>query len=217
MRSISMSIYPSQEFPFVPTYLYIKQHSITGKLYFGKTVKNPLKYNGSGKHWKSHIKAHGKSHVETLWYCLFHDEDNIKEFSLNFSKEQNIVESNLWLNLIPENGLDGSSPGSKLATPRKKKSKEDCLKISIALKGRTRPPFSDEHKLNISKTKIGIIRTPFSDEHKLKMSISASKPKNIITCPHCNLSGSARNMNVYHFDNCKLKPDTTSMNITTNK
>lgn len=37
---------------FEPTYLYIKQHSITGKLYFGKTVKNPEKYNGSGSPWR---------------------------------------------------------------------------------------------------------------------------------------------------------------------
>lgn len=33
---------------YKPTYLYIKVHSITGMKYFGKTTKNPIKYDGSG-------------------------------------------------------------------------------------------------------------------------------------------------------------------------
>lgn len=44
---------------FRPTFLYIKQHTITGKLYFGKTSKNldkMLSYKGSGKYWLDHIK-----------------------------------------------------------------------------------------------------------------------------------------------------------------
>lgn len=57
---------------FVPTYLYIKRHTITGKLYFGKTTKTDMdfsKYKGSGKHWSNHIKKHGKEHVETIWFA----------------------------------------------------------------------------------------------------------------------------------------------------
>ena len=47
---------------FVPTYLYIKQHSITGKLYFGKLVAGRidiLKYKGSGVYWRRHIAKCG--------------------------------------------------------------------------------------------------------------------------------------------------------------
>jgi hypothetical protein len=48
-----------------PTYLYIKQHSITGLKYFGKTTKsNPYKYNGSGKYWIRHINKNGKEHIK---------------------------------------------------------------------------------------------------------------------------------------------------------
>ena len=98
-----MSIYHE----FKPTYLYIKQHTLTGKLYFGKTVGNPEKYLGSGKLWQHHIKKHGKEHIVTLWYELFPNKDEIQEFALSFSKEMNIVESEQWLNLKLENGLDG--------------------------------------------------------------------------------------------------------------
>ena len=51
-----MNIYNS----ITPTYLYVKQHSITGMKYFGKTTRNPIKYIGSGKYWKRHISKHGK-------------------------------------------------------------------------------------------------------------------------------------------------------------
>lgn len=49
---------------------------------------------------------------------------------------------------------------------RKKKSKEDCLKISIALSGRT---LSDEHKRKISQSEKGKV---VSEETKLKISKS---------------------------------------------
>lgn len=90
---------------FKPTYLYIKQHSITGKLYFGKTTKNPETYNGSGLRWTKHFSHYGKQHIQTLWYCLFLDEKSINEFAISFSKQNDIVKSDDWLNLIEETGL----------------------------------------------------------------------------------------------------------------
>ena len=91
-----------------PTYLYIKQHSITGLKYFGKTTKNnPVEYLGSGIHWKKHIKKHGVEFVKTIWFQLFQSKSEIIEFALKFSKENNIVNSKEWANLKEENGLDG--------------------------------------------------------------------------------------------------------------
>ncbi len=93
---------------FVPTYLYIKQHAITGKCYFGKTTcKDPIKYLGSGLYWVPHIKKHGIEHVVTLWYELFINQEELTKFALEFSEKMGIVKSERWLNLKPENGLDG--------------------------------------------------------------------------------------------------------------
>jgi hypothetical protein len=90
------------------TYLYIKQHSVTGLKYFGKTTKNdPVKYLGSGIHWKRHIKKHGIEHVITLWYQSFDNEESLVEYATKFSQQNNIVESKGWANLKGENGLDG--------------------------------------------------------------------------------------------------------------
>jgi hypothetical protein len=92
-----------------PTVLYIKQHSITKKKYFGKTTaKDPYKYKGSGPYWQKHIKKHGKEHVITTQvFGPFTNSIAISEFALAFSSYNNIVKSKDWANQIPENGLDG--------------------------------------------------------------------------------------------------------------
>lgn len=133
-------------YTFTPTYLYIKQHSITGKLYFGKTIRNPEIYLGSGTYWNRHIKKHGKEHVITLWYCLFYDKESITDFAINFSKSQNIVESEKWLNLKPETGVDGGTIGFSSIT------KDGINRISSFWKGKPRPKSTKQilkHKLSI--------------------------------------------------------------------
>lgn len=95
---------------FKPTFLYIKQHSVTGLLYFGKTTRDVTKYMGSGKYWQRHIKKYGKQ-IDTLWYCLYTDEAECKSFAKVFSEQNNIVNSSEWANLIEENGLDGAPSG----------------------------------------------------------------------------------------------------------
>jgi hypothetical protein len=189
-----MSIYTSS---FKPTYLYIKQHSVTGKLYFGKTTKsNPENYFGSGLHWIRHIKAHGKEHVVTLWYCLFLDKDYCTKFALNFSIQQNIVESIEWLNLKPENGLDGGdSRLGKITSP------ETREKQSKAAKG---IPKSKEHAKNAALGKLGKKFSKRSQETKNKQSMAKkNKPQKVVICPNCGKSGGVQVMKRWHFSNCR--------------
>lgn len=92
--------------------LYIKTHNITGLKYFGTTTAvDPAKYNGSGKYWIRHLRKHGND-VSTIIYkqydCVC--EELIID-ALAFSEENNIVNSNEWANLIPENGYDGGTTG----------------------------------------------------------------------------------------------------------
>lgn len=98
---------------FKPTFLYLKRHTKTGKLYFGKTTKqNVEKYNGSGKHWGNHITYYGRQNVETLWYCLYTVEAELLRQAILLSKIMNIVESEDFLNLQDENGIDGAPAGN---------------------------------------------------------------------------------------------------------
>lgn len=144
-------------------YLYIKQHSITGLKYFGKTIgKDPFKYPGSGKYWNRHLKIHGKNHIQTLDVYGFDNQELCTEFALKFSKDNNIVESKEWANLIEENGLDGWVAG-------KTHSNQTRLKLSKSLKGRKLPV---KVKISISLSKIGI--KP-SNEARRKMSNAAKR------------------------------------------
>lgn len=134
---------------FKPTWLYVKQHNSTGLRYFGKTVKDPLIYKGSGKRWNHHLNKYGND-VTTLWCRLFTNKEELVAYALNFSKKNSIVESKSWANLIIEDGLTGGdNPYSYTEAARKKqslakkglvKSKETCEKLRIANTGKKRSP-----------------------------------------------------------------------------
>jgi hypothetical protein len=154
-----MSIYQS----FAPTFLYIKQHNITKKLYFGKTIRDPLRYKGSGKHWVNHYKKHGENEITTIWYCLYTEKELLLDAAISFSELWNIVESDDWLNIIPENGLDGYPLGLKLSENTKKK-------ISISKKGKLNPKISGKLHYHYGK--------PLSDIRKEQNRQSSSGKNN---------------------------------------
>lgn len=97
---------------FQATALMVFTHNITGLKYFCKTTRlHQLEsYKGSGKHWKRHLKVHGKD-VTVGLLGIYWDKDRCMQAALSFSKENNIVESSEWANLIDENGLDGAPSG----------------------------------------------------------------------------------------------------------
>jgi hypothetical protein len=206
-----------------PTYLYIKQHSVTGKCYFGKTTRSdPEHYLGSGVYWLRHVRKHGKEHVVTLWYKLFTDQAECTRVALLFSEQQDIVKSDLWLNLNPENGLDGRSIGyhhseetlkkmSKPKTPEhcknlsiagagKKLPPEVCAKMSISRTGKTRD-FTDTHCENLSKA----AKNRTSEWNEKQSLAQKGKKHSLITCPHCLKTGGSGGMKVHHFDHCKAR------------
>lgn len=82
-------------------YLYVKTHNITGLKYFGKTIQDPFKYNGSGTRWKNHLVKHGYD-ISTEIIAEFTNLDECKKFALDFSKDNEIVKSSSWANLKEE-------------------------------------------------------------------------------------------------------------------
>ncbi len=216
---------------FQPTYLLIKQHRVTGKLYFCKTTKyDPIKYLGSGKYWLKHIKKHGKEHVETISSILFVNIEDCVRYAITISLSLNIVGSGEWANLINENGLDGWAKGTtckqetkdKLSAAQKNRepdTEETRKKKSDSAKNK--PPVTEETKANQSAAKLG---TTHKQESKDKMSESAKnrppdtaetkkkksdshlgKKQKTGTCPHCGRVMALNTLKRCHLDNCKLK------------
>jgi len=220
---------------FRPTYLYIKRHNLTGKLYFGKTTldyEEMLAYLGSGTLWNKHINKHGIEYVETIWFCLFYDKEDCRKFAENFSDQEKIVESKIWANLRPENGIDGGS--AKGTGIGRKQSKETCNKRAKSLLGNTNgrigntknhPPITEENRARLveirtgskqsaetiakkSRSQTGQIRSEESKKNMRKpkySNINYFGAKERCICPHCGKEGGVNIMPRYHFDNCKHK------------
>lgn len=184
-------------------YLYIKQHRVTGLKYFGATKRNPYSYNGSGIRWLNHCRKHGFD-IQTVDVTGFDDMDLCKRYALKFSRENDIVASKDWANLIEEDGINGGANGY-IRTPEirlkiseakrgknigsdnhffgKHHSDQTKQKISNAKKGksvgRDNPFFgrthTDETRIKISQAQTGHIK---SSETRMKSSVALlGKPK----------------------------------------
>jgi hypothetical protein len=160
---------------FIPTYLYVKHHTVTGMRYFGKTTRSEYillnKYNGSGKRWNLHINKHGKEYIVTEWYMLFTDKDSIKEFALFFSEIFNITKSDNWANIVPEDGLSGGNTGGN-KLPRTQEQKDILSKARLGVtpwnKGISIPgPMVSKTHSEETKAKM---KKPKSEKHKSKIS-----------------------------------------------
>lgn len=133
-------------------YLYVKQHSVTGLKYFGKTINNPYSYTGSGKYWLQHLKTHGYEAVETIQTWAFTDIEECSNFALDFSNKNNIVESSEWANLIPEDAKTGGYNISSLLTEdAKAKAVSSRIKRYGVANGQT---LTDDAKRKRKETKL---------------------------------------------------------------
>lgn len=195
-------------------YLLVKQHAITGLKYFCKTTrKDPFKYPGSGKRWQRHLRKYG-TNVTTLEYWEFEDQEACTKFALDFSQRNNIVESDEWANLIPEDGVRGGSQKGRvfseehrlnlskrvISEETRKKLKENHSRPMLGKK------FSKETRKLMSQNNVGFKGKSHTESTKLKVSNSLKgKTKNYsdLTCPHCGKIGKGPNMGRYHFTNCK--------------
>jgi len=211
------------EHNFKPTRLAIKE--LNGLKYFCKSIrKNIETYTGSGIRWTNHIKKYGKKNVKTIWvsdwfYCPYY----LQSFALMFSEYNQIVESNEWANLIPENGLTGnrgSKKGHMIGIP-KPKSNQHKQAISNTLTGITLTERHGEEKANyirkrMSASATGRKRTPDSIAKTVAIHTGAKRSKETInkliecrkyykkyTCEHCKKITGPGNYYRWHGDNCK--------------
>jgi hypothetical protein len=205
---------------FIPTRLAIKE--LNGVLYFCKTSReNIIEYRGSGIKWKNIVKKYGKENIKTLWvsdwYC---DPYEIQEVALHFSKENQIVESNKWANLIPENGLNGGPnskgkepPNKGLVSPLKGKpmtrrdnssqlSKEANEKRSRTMTGKKRGPKSQEEIERMRVRSTGVKQTAVTIEKrasKLRGRLPWNKGKSASSESRLNQSNAQKISTIFTF------------------
>lgn len=157
-------------------HLYVKTHNITGLKYLGKTTQDPYRYVGSGIRWKRHLNKYGYD-VHTHVLGSYETVEELKSKGLLYSEIYNIVESNDWANLVPEDGHGGSVKGREISTKHRK----NLSKSLLGNKNRLGFKDSIETKKKKSLSNKGILKpgtsealrdVPKSSEHKLKLSLS---------------------------------------------
>lgn len=137
----------------IQKYLYVKQHSVTKLLYFGVTIQDPTTYHGSGTYWNLHCKKHsGKEFVKTLCVWTFNCQSDCTKFALEFSEDNNIVESSEWANLIHEDAMNGGCIKGIKRTDKNKK------KLSDANKNRYQNMTNEEREIEKQKKSAAITK-----------------------------------------------------------
>ena len=181
-----------------PTYLMIKVHMKTGLKYFCRTTKDPLKYRGSGKYWLDHINKHGKEFVHNeLILGPYVIKSEIEALALWMSNELDIVRSDGWANLIPENGTWGGNRG----VPAKGGRAKGVPQTGKAAKGVPNTGARAKGVPATGKYAAGLKRRPQTGN--AAKGIPRKNPYPKVRCPHCGKCGAPGPMKVWHFENCK--------------
>ena len=153
-------------------YLYVKQHDKTGLRYFGKTIqKDPFRYYGSGKYWKNHIKEHGRQ-VSTIDVWGFDNLEDAQSFALEFSKINNIANSNEWANLIDETVNSDYYFVTKRIPWNKGKTKDTDPRIANI--GKLVAEAQKGNKRGIGNRSRTGYHIPHSEETKKKLSVAVT-------------------------------------------
>lgn len=87
--------------------LMIKTHNKTGLKYLCQSSRiDYINYTGSGSYWKKHLSKHGPDFsTEVLFETT--NKDEIKQQGIYYSNKFNVVSSDEWANLVPEQGDGG--------------------------------------------------------------------------------------------------------------
>ena len=117
-------------------YLMLKTHTLTGLKYLCKTStdnpKSPFTYLGSGKHWKRHLKKHGRS-VDTQVLKVCDTRDELVREGMRYSKLFDVVKSADFANLVEERGDGGPTMLGRSITPEQNRKKAEAVRKFHAL------------------------------------------------------------------------------------
>jgi group I intron endonuclease len=153
-------------------HIYCYENKMNGKIYIGQT-------NNIVKRKSSHItdirgnmpidKAIRKYGIQNF------DFNVLKIVDTHFEADQEEI---FWIaemrRILGENNVYNISDGGTTGMLGKKCSDEHKQKVSAALKGKAKPPRTEEHSKNLSRAQMGKSKhnTPHTDETKLKISLA---------------------------------------------
>ena len=122
-------------------FVYVTKNLVNGKKYIGKHSTSNIfdGYYGSGKLIEDAVSKYGISNFETSIIKMFDTEDEAYDYE-EFLVDADIISDDSYYN------IDLGGRGSMRGRTHKSSSK---LKISLALKGRSKPERTEEHKAKL--------------------------------------------------------------------
>lgn len=151
-------------------------------------------YFTSSKHVKEFKRLNGEPDIIEI-RRVFDDINECRRYEERVLRKLHVCKNERWLN----RGYNG------MYLPIGEKSTKHQAKISAALTGKKRTPWSAEHKKMLSEKTKGISKQ-FSEEHKNSLKCHDNNDTRV-ECPHCSKTGQLTNMKHWHFDNCPvIKP-----------
>ena len=178
----------------------IKTHTNTGLKYLCQTQrKNPFKYLGSGKYWRLHLKKHGEN-ITTDVIGVYETREELAAISVPLSEKYNVVDSDEWANLVPEDGTGGdtsNTDGYKRGMQQRRSFAGENNPMHGKpgyWKGKS-GPCTGMHWYNNGKKEMNAFSCPTGfTRGRLK-----------VGCPHCLIEVEPMNKK-WHFDYCKHNP-----------
>lgn len=159
-------------------YLYVKTHLITEMKYFGRTVRDPQTYNGSGQAWLDHLREFG-SIVRTEIVGTFNSKLEARTAAIDFCYANRVMESPQWLNHNLETA-GGSLTAWNKSVPLSEDAKQHLSELNKGTvprnKGTTvyndgaRHYYLFESDPRISELNLVRGGLPRSEEHRAKIS-----------------------------------------------
>jgi len=211
-------------------YLTIYSGNRLPPFYIGWTSEAKIQrgYNGSVKSkrfekmWREERKTN-RNLFKTIVLQKFETDKQAMDREGVIHRALNVVNNPLYINMTtghtlfggsgersPRFGLPGPRRGQHHTDEAKQKIREaqtgvpntveQNRKISLSQMG-DKNQFFGKHHTDETKQKIG--KYPRGPRGPYKKYSKPNRPQEKLTCPHCGFTGSARNMRVYHFENCR--------------
>jgi len=177
----------------------VKTHSVTGLKYLCQTRrKDPIKYTGSGKHWRLHLKKHGYTFTTEI-IGTYATKEELKIAGVAYSLLHNVVSSSAWANLRVEDGDGGDTSNTEgyLIGMSKRRS----------YAGQGNPNFG---RVGSWANKVGPQLNKTWYTNGTSELLTFSKPEGWVegrlkyNCNHCNKQLNLVNFKRWHGENCKV-------------
>ena len=190
-------------------------------LYAIRHINTRKAYVGSSTNIKERITTHKRmlnrgnhhcSHLQRAWDKYGQNQFEFVQIGIAKNLDEARELEQAFLDMYFDDGLyNAKSAATGMPFGESNPSKKDNWHMKFLLQNTTKEERIARYGKSAGKKRdsknyvIGAAKRLENADYTKKLSQACKGKREIVTCPHCNLSGGGGNMRRYHFDNCKKK------------